>query len=239
MRNIGIVSDGATDYQIFSKFIKCLLLNGGLSGTGFNTYELRRQTLRDYVDRYWNSANKKSNYYLPGEPAVELQKNITNILVAAFSDFETEVGFGELSNRDILLITTDAEKSLSSAEAYFQEDWSFSISKIFIGAIENFYDLKSRDGYSYQYLPVIIPLVCFPSSEVFVAAAKEPAIPYYGKKPKELKQLLYGTDNLGQLRDEDFEKKALNYITPKSVERIFSSVPESRLFIQMLSLGKH
>lgn len=58
MRNIGIVADGATDYQIFSRFIQCLLLNGGLSGTRFNVYKLRRQTLRDYVDRYWTSANK-------------------------------------------------------------------------------------------------------------------------------------------------------------------------------------
>lgn len=236
MRNIGIVGDGETDREIFSKLIQCILLNSGLSGTSLNIYKLNRQTLRDYVDRYWDSATRKGNYYLPNQPAIELQNNITNTLVAAFSDFETEVGIGELSHRDILLITTDAEKSLSSAEAYFQ-DWSFSISKISMGAIEKFYALKSRAGYSYQYLPVILSIICFPSSEVFVAAAKEPPMQYYGKKPKELKQLLYGTDDLRMLRDQDFEEKALNYITRESIDRIFSYVPESRLLIQMLSLA--
>ncbi len=238
MRNIGIVGDGETDRAIFEKFIQCVLLNGTFNTTSFNICKLSRQTVRDYVDRYWKSATRSQNYYLPSEPASELQNNITNTLVAAFSDFETEVGIGELYNRDILLITTDAEKSLSSPEDYFK-DWSFSISKIFMGAIDKFYALKSRQGYPCQYLPVLLSLVCFPSSEVFVAAAKQPPIQYYGKKPKELKQLLYGTDDLRRLRDQDFEEKALNYITPDSVDRIFSYVPESRLFIQMLSLGKH
>ena len=237
MRNIGIVGDGPTDLDIFSKFIQCILFNVTLSDRSFNIYKLKRQKLRDYVDIYWKSANKIGNYYLPSAPAVDLQNNITNTLVAVFSDFESEVGIGELSNRDILLITTDAEKSLSSAEAYFQ-DWSFSISKIFIGAIDKFYALKSKEGYLCEYLPVIVSLVCFPSSEVFVAAAKEPFIPYYGKKPADMKQLLYGTTNLQEIRFEEFEEKALNYITPESVGRIFSYVPESRLLIQMLSLGK-
>ncbi|NJM59313.1 MAG: hypothetical protein HC849_02475 [Oscillatoriales cyanobacterium RU_3_3] len=230
MRNIGIVGDGPTDLDIFSKFIQSVLMNGTSNEESFNICKLRRQKLRDYIDIYWRAATKIGNYYLPSAPAAELQNNITATLTAAFADFESEVGIGELSNRDILLITTDAEKSLSSAEAYFQ-DWSFSISKILLAAIDKFYALKSKEGYLCEYLPVIVSLVCFPFSEVLVAAAKEPFIPYYGKKPADLKQLLYGTTNLQELRFEDFEAKALNYITPESISRIFSYVPESRILI--------
>lgn len=135
-----------------------------------------------------------------------------------------------------MLVTTDAEIALSRANDYFQ-DWAFSISKIFMGAIEQFYNIRTIRGYSAEYLPLIIPIVTFPSTEIIVAAAKNILNPY-GKKPSELKKLLYGTDDLATLSQEELQEKALDFITPESIQRIFSCVPESRIFIQMLSFGK-
>ncbi|MFM6911868.1 MAG: hypothetical protein ACKPKW_22455, partial [Dolichospermum sp.] len=50
----------------------------------------------------------------------------------------------------------------------------------------------------------------------------------YGKKPRELKQLLYGTTELQTISDEDFKKKALDFINSESIGRIFQNIPESR-----------
>jgi hypothetical protein len=54
-----------------------------------------------------------------------------------------------------------------------------------------------------------------------------------------LKQLIYGTTELQTISDEDFKKKALDFINSESIGRIFQNVPESRNFMQTLSLGKY
>lgn len=38
--------------------------------------------------------------------------------------------------------------------------------------LKKFYRAKARDGYTHEYLPVVIPVVTFPSTEIFIAAAK-------------------------------------------------------------------
>ena len=230
-RNIAVVGDGATDRAIFLKIAEVIL-----SPDSVTLVELIRQNnLHNCVERYWTAAKKKKEYYLPSEHAMQLQNDVTNTLMGAFSDFEAQVT-NILSNQDILLVTTDAELSLSRPNDYFQE-WAFSISKIFMGAIDKFYNIKTIEGYYGEYLPLIIPIVTFPSNEIIVAAAKNISNTY-GKKPSELKNLLYGTDALATLSAEELQEKALDFITPESIQRIFSCVPESRIFIQMLSFGK-
>jgi hypothetical protein len=230
-RNIGVIGDGATDRAIFLKIAEVILSSDSLTSIELN----RQNNLHNCVERYWTAANKKKEYYLPSEHAVKLQNDVTNTLMGAFYDFETLVT-NIISNQDILLVTTDAERSLSRSEDYFQA-WALSICKIFMGAIEKFYNIKTIEGYSGEYLPLIIPIVTFPSTEIFVAAAKNLSNPY-GKKPSELKILLYGTDDLATLSEEELKEKALDFITSDSIQRIFSCVPESRIFIQMLSFGK-
>ncbi len=232
-RNIGVIGDGATDRAIFLKIAEVILSSDSLT-----TVELNRQNnLHDCVERYWNAAKKKKEkeYYLPSQHATQLQNDVTNILRGAFADFENRVT-SIISNQDILLVTTDAEILLSKPEDYFQE-WAFSIGKIFMGAIDKFYNIKTIEGYRCEYLPLVIPIVTFPSTEILIAAAKNISNSY-GKKPSELKILLYGTDDLATLSEEELKEKALDFITPDSIQRIFSCVPESRIFIQMLSFGK-
>jgi len=236
-RNIAIVGDGGTDRAIFRKIVEVIL--GGDNQNNINFVELIRQhSLRESVDIYWKAASKTNNYYLPNEHALKLLNEVANTLIGAFSDFESQVGIGEVSHQDILILTTDAERSFNQPDDYFQ-DRGCSISMLLMGGVEKFYSIKAIQGYSCEFLPIVIPIVTFPSTEILVAAAKSLVnAKNYNKKPSELKNLLYGTTNLATLNNEDLKEKALDFINPESINRIFQCVPESRLFIQNLSLGK-
>jgi hypothetical protein len=240
-RNIASVGDGATDRAIFRNISECILSDWDQNPVTLNYIELSRQNIHDAVERYCKEVNKiNSGCYLTGEQASQFKKSVTNTLYTAFTEFEKEVG--PICNRDILLLTADTEQTLSAPDDYFK-DWRFSISKILVGSIEEFYRAKAREGYTHEHLPVVVPVVTFPSTEIFIAAAKiDPKKlikDAYGKKPGELKTLLYGTKELKTLSDEDFNKKALDFINTESIGRIFQNVPESRTFIQTLSLGKY
>ncbi len=234
-RNIGIVGDGSTDRAIFKKIIQ-VMLDNRYQPEKLNFFDLKRSNCRDFVDAYWKAANKpkQNEYYLPSPHAVKLQNEVTNTIVGAFRDFENEIGIGEVRESDILVITTDSEKHLTKTEADYFQEWAFSLSKIFQGAIEKFYSQQIQTGYSCTCLPLVLFLISFPSTEILVAAAKNTDPKIYGKKPGELKKQLYGTDDLSTLSEEDLKTKALDFITPESIETIFAKVPEARLLIKTL-----
>lgn len=232
-RNVGIVGDGSTDQAIFGQIVECILSNGS-SINDVRVIPLIRPTLAVHVERYWKEATRTEQYYLPGRPAVELERNTTNSILGAFNDFESSIG--GVSAKDILLLTADAERSLSQPSVYF-EHWALSISKILSGAVDKFYDIKANQTSSREDLPLVISLITFPSTDILVAAAKNiKAI--YGKKPHELKRMLYGTHDLRTLRPEALDKRALKFITPESINSIYAKVPESRMLIQTLAFGK-
>ena len=231
-RNIGIIGDGATDRKIFIKLIKSILFNNPLP---VNYIELSRKQIRDSIDRYWREASKNKTYYLPASHALQLQNDVVNVINNAFSDFGNELGIGQqVSHHDILLLTTDSERYLSSSKDYFQE-WSFSLAKLITGAIEKFYQVQIQQGCQRQYLPMIISLVTFPSTDILVAAAKGKG-DVYNQEASQLKQFVYGTTDLRTLSTEDLDNKALNFITPDCINALFEKIPESRPFIQILSL---
>jgi hypothetical protein len=240
-RNIGIIGDGATDIAIFQKISECILSDEDQNNATLNYIELNRQNIHDAVDQYCREGDKiKDSCYLTGKEALALKNSVTRTIFGAFADFESELGL--ISNRDIILVTADSEHTFSHPDDYFK-DWRVSISNILVGSIEEFYRAKVRENYTHEYLPVVIPFVVFPSTEILIAAAKIDSPKFikdvYGKKPRELKQLLYGTTELQTISDEDFKKKALDFINTESIGRIFQNVPESRNFMQTLSLGKY
>ncbi len=231
-RNIGIIGDGATDLEIFSKTVECILLNNTSRLLDFKCTKLTQRSLHNSVEHYLRHTTRENEYSLVSRYAQELQKDVADLLLGALTDFEKILGIG-LCNHDILLLTTDAERSFSKPEDYFQ-NWRLSLSKNLEVGIEKFYTTMAMRGYTPSYLPFVISLVSFPSTEVFVAAAKN--IKHFGKKPLELKQLLYGMTNLYHLDENELKEKALDFITPDSIDNIFQSIPESRLLIQTLSL---
>lgn len=228
--NVGIIGDGATDHKVFGKVIECILLEENPGDLSCEIIPLVRYKICDHIQRYKRECKKDSDYYLPNKPAVALRDNVLGTLNNAFYEFQNTV---EISCKDILLITTDTEHTLSDKHQYFNS-WPIHLSHILMESINNFYHLQSTNGYDRQYLPILMSLATFPSTEVIVAAARGLLNKHYGKNPQEWKDLLYKNR---YPRDEEIQNEALNFITPISVNNIFKDLPESRVFIQTLSLG--
>lgn len=231
-RNIGIIADGGSDYTIIQHIVESILSGNYSSPSELKFVELRRQSIRDYVDKYWRDS--KTDPALPSQAAIKFRNNVSSVLVAAFDEFSNELESGTLTNNDILLLTSDAERCLSSETDYL-EGYGFHLVTTLESAIAQFYRLKTSQGSSYKYLPLILPLIFFPSTEIFVAAAKSQMSQSKGKKPSELKMMLYGTDNLKQVSADDLKEKALDYIDEEGIQKIYQNIPESRLLIQTIS----
>jgi hypothetical protein len=220
--NIGIIGDGNTDRQILLKIVKSIV------PWNVNEVPVEKQSFRDAVDRYWQNPNK-SDFWFPHNSANELKRKVLETLYAAFGDFR--YNSGNVTNNDVIIASTDAEHRLANSDEYF-DPWAFSLTKIFISGVESFYHTMLRQGYGKENLPLIIPIVPFPSIEILVAAARNMS-DYYGKKPNELKTMLYGKNK--RIGPEELEDKALKHITLDSVNVIFKHIPESRPFINFLS----
>lgn len=232
-RNVGIIADGGSDYAIFKCMIKCIIEGNYSSPSEVNFVELRRQSIRDYVDRYWKNT-KKGDPALPSLPAIELRNKVLLVLIQGFEEFSDELDSGVLTNRDIFLLTTDAERRLSSKDDYF-EGYGFHVIKILESAVEKFYNFQSDRGYSFEYLPLILPVVVFPSTEILIASARSLLSKCCGKTPTELKQFLYQTDNIHTMDSDALKNKALQYLDKQGIQRIYKDIPEARILIQTLS----
>jgi len=223
--NIGIIGDGDTDRLILLKIVKSIV------PWNVNEVPIQRQSFRVAIDKYWQNSNK-NDFWFPHNSANELKKKVLGILYAAFNDFQ--YNSGDVTDNDIIIASTDAEHHLTNSEIYF-DWWAFSLTKIFISGVENFYhNMIHHQGRGKENLPLIIPILPFPSTDILIAVARNMS-DHYGKKPNELKRMLYGTDNLRTITPEDFEDKALKHITPDSINVIFKHIPESRPFINFLS----
>jgi hypothetical protein len=221
--NVGVIADGPTDRRILFKIVECFI-------PCVNKIELTRLKFRSAIDDYWSASNT-NNFWFPNESAKNLSSDVLRILLSAFKEFGSHVG--GLTEDDILIASTDSECYLANSDKYF-DSWAFSLTKIFISGVESFYHTMLRQGRGKENLPLIIPIVPFPSTDILIAAARNMS-GYYGRKPNELKTMLYGNDNLRTIPPEDFEDKALKYITSDSINLIFKNIPESRPFINFLS----
>ncbi len=109
-----------------------------------------------------------------------------------------------LSHHDLLIISSDSEKTLGHRNHYFQK-WAYSVEAILEVAIDEFYHQLVEQGYSNQYLPHVVPLICFPSIEILVAACTEDILDFDNQcrslqaKPA-LKQKVWGTDSIDEAR---------------------------------------
>ena len=232
-RYVGVIADGHTDQQIIIQLVKCL------SGDS-NSFEgiYLRQKLTQHMYRFMEKRRTEEDYGLTSVPAHELKKNIVRILYAAIVDFQSDIE-RDLKNSDLLVIHVDVERPLDVPETYFEE-WAFTISKVFLSAIEQFYHQKIRSGWHWESLPLIIPLALFPSTDIIVAAAKvenSVATDFHKTAAKPLKRKIYGVDNLSVFTPEEFQEKALDYITHRACATIYRYVPESRLFFHSVSYG--
>lgn len=227
MRHIGIIGDGETDYRVFEKIVKTLLSDE------VEVVWLRKQTLQG-VGKYWKCLKNSDSKKCCGD----LQKTVKGILQKACSDFASEIK-EDLTCKDIILLTTDAEKHLAclnNEQIYWDFNGNyFGILHCLMNAIRDFYRIKYQQGSSPKYMPMIIPVVTFPSIEPFLLIAKgEPIHKINGKEPNDLKKILYKTNNPSGTQIEN----AIGEIQDNRVYEILKTIPESRFFIQtLLTLG--
>lgn len=223
--NVGVIGDGATDRLILLKMVECAV------PWDVDGYELLRQSFRDAVDRYWSDSDRAEDCWFPKKPALDLRKAVSGVLHGAFYEFQSMVG--SFTDHDLLIVSTDTERHLRSSDLHFS-CWVLGFTKIFISGIEHFYHNILNQGYGKENLPLIVPILPFPSTDVLVVAAKNET-ECYGRDARELKEMLYDTTNLATIPPEDFEELALRHITLDGINLIFEQVPESRLFINFLS----
>jgi hypothetical protein len=226
-RNIGIIGDGRTDRIIFGKIAECILTEDtSQEFIDCNIIELERQNIHDIVDRYLRSQKTKK----PQEPQ-ELAEATATRLYQVFLEFANEAG--EISSCDLLILTTDSEKVLARPEDYF--NYGIDLFNILSEAVTRFYGKVLGQGYPEDNIPLILPIVTFPSTEIIIAAAKGlKTSDYYGKKPSELKDIIYNKSSTPPTPSE-IEEKALKFITVRGIKNIFNNIPESRHFIKTLS----
>jgi hypothetical protein len=234
-RKIGIVRDGGSDYPIFQKIVEVILEANHGCPTDLIFVDLSRQSLRDPIDAYWQATKNSSEYSLPSDPAKALRNKIAGLLLTGiYPDFTAEVG--SISNADVILLTSDSEHQVNSVNDYLEEEYVFALLNILHSAIYKFYDSQVKYGYSYQNLPLVIPIITFPSTEVVIAAARDLYRQCLGKEPTDLKRLLYGKTEIPAITDDEWEKNAYQYLTEEGIEKIYKTIPDCRQMIHLLSV---
>jgi len=230
-RNIGIIGDGPTDRIIFTKIVECILTEEDPSKEFIdcNIIELQRQKIFDFIQEYVKAKKKKLS-----PNTQHLVNSVTGVLLSGFDELSNQV---ELCNCDIIILTTDSEQVLGMPDDYF--NYGIELFHILSEAAIKFYGGVLKLGYSQDNIPLVLPIITFPSTEILIAAARGLKIAdYYDKIPLELKQKIYGVPDDRTVPYEDLKTKALDYITLEGIKNIFKNIPESRHFIQTLSTYK-
>jgi len=231
VRCLGIVADGPTDQDIMAVFLKVLL-----EPLGPCKEIILGQRLSPLVSQFRQQASRTDQYGLFDQPVAVLEKGIVSLIHAAVSELRDQAG-RELIDSDLLLLSTDAEDPVRDSSDVYRLQRTTSILLAFDLAIAEFYN-SAANPYCWRWLPLVIPLVLFPSTDVIVAAARprsSPEVRLRGVRANDLKKRLYGCSDLSQLSEEDFSEKALGHLTPSACERIYSALPEARFLLRTLT----
>jgi len=229
-----LVADGGTDQRILERIVQTCSRASGVARASLKVEHLRGVTLRDDIDRYW-AATKKADSPSILKARDAFVKGTISLLESTSSKFKDLIG-RPLSCRDRVILATDAERRLAHVDRYFDE-WAWVVPRLLEQSVEKWYHRKVAYGYPRANLPVILPVVFFPSIDVLVAAARAArgdAFDPRGLDAPQLKRQLYGTDELRSVSPEAFERVALEHLTDEGIESIWKMVPEVRLFLLRL-----
>ena len=235
MTHIAVVRDGPSDYRVIRQFITAIFKQHhsiDLNDSNFIDLDLR---INDTMARYIDTADKTEDYSLFSKHAKELRNGVSTVLYTALGRVRREVG--DLSNKDVLIVYTDTEKKLQAKNRYF-EQWACTLNSVLWLAIEEFYEKMVNQGYEYEHLPLALPLILFPSSEILVAACmydfKKENFRTLEAKPA-LKQKVYGTDTIpSAVQSGKLEEVVSTFVVPDMLKDIYREIPEARQLMQIL-----
>ena len=237
MKKIGIIKDGLSDFMILKKFLSSIFQKEqNIEIKDKNFIDLKGLKIGENINEYIDKANKNEEKDINGECADKLKKNILSILYAAATKYE------DFTNKDIIVLNGDVEHRLIENENFFEE-WVRRLYSIIHFSIDKFYDRMSLKGYSYINLPIIIPLILFPSIEILVAACylsykDKNTIRELRAKP-DLKMKVWDTEYISAAIDNGKIENVLNLCFDTDYENslynIYKEIPEVRSFIHTLT----
>jgi hypothetical protein len=235
-RNIGLIADGPSDKAILAQLTGAAFNHYSQSTQYVSNYIELRQNIRDAIDVYWRKATQSNEYFFPAEHANDLLKKVVGILIQAYFDMAKEVN--QISNRDILVCHSDAERHFHASDNFFRHPY-LSLYTIIVSSTYKAYDSLAQLGYPRSSLPLILPIITFPSIDIVIAAAKEQhGFQFVGrnKNARELKMSLYSTENISVLTEDEFQSLALQYIDNTCFDSLFKHLPEMRPLLSYFSL---
>ena len=237
-KHIAIVRDGSTDFEILKTLVKEVVF----AETGreipderfMDITEKADLRLKGAVKEYLRLSKKTDSYDVYAKPAKDLKNSIFLILNKAIGTFEKYSEKDSFSPNDILIINDDADHSIKQIGGY--KELAHSLPIIFHLAVQEFYEEKISQGYTFRNLPIILPLIFFPSTEILVAAFRhnDDFDRYRNQDAPTLKQMLYGTNNLKTLQKGELSELALKFINSTLLEQVFAKLPEIRVFLYQI-----
>jgi len=234
--HVGTVADGSTDHLVVFKLATILLT---VPGSTIRTEHVElSQSLVDPMGRFRANLKTATATGFADKPIGKLGDDMLDVLISAFGEFSNRTARA-IGCHDVLILNTDAELRISPEDKYF-DPWAQAITKVALTAVERFYHRKCREGYEFDHLPHIVPLILFPSTEVLVAAARltlPQRFEIRGHTAKELKEKLYGTTELFRISPDQFDELALSYLTHERCRNVFRYLPEARLFFRSLCVN--
>ncbi len=239
--HIAIVSDGNTDFEILKTLIKEVVFSESAieipDDNFIAVYEKTGIKIDGAIKEYLKNADKTQKRGIYDEPATKLKNKIILVLKRVVSEIENRfyISTGSFSHCDLLILNDDSDKKLTTSKDFLDE-WAYSVISIFYLAVQEFYEEKINHGHTFRYLPIIFPLIFFPSTEILVAAFRynNNFEHYRNQDAPTLKQMLYGTNNLNTLQEDELGELALKFINSTLLEQVFAKLPEIRVFLHQI-----
>lgn len=237
---MGIIREGYSDYCVIRKFVTSIFNRHHPTDLqDDNFFDLDHLNFSKAIGKYVSKADKAGDYTLYGVYAGELRRQIIDILHGSLSIFADYKGDWP-SSQDLLILSTDTEKVLKRKHNYFR-DWSYTLSGVVWMAVEEFYSRMTDIGYDYENLPLILPLILFPSSEILVAACmydfRKENFRVMEAKPL-LKQKVYETESIPTaIQSGKLEEVLSLFLVPDALKDIYKEIPEVRKFMQIMSFN--
>ncbi len=234
---VAIIRDGYSDFLVLKKFIASVFQHHHfVELEDDNFFQFENLNITNSLSEYISKSHLEK-YSLFGDFALDFRRQISQILFTAIGKFAKDKET-DLTNKDILILNGDAERILGSKQKYF-EQWSYSINSVIWLAIEEFYNKMVEQGYNYLQLPLILPLILYPSSEILVASCMDDfdKTNYrdFEAKPA-LKQKVYETDSIPQALESGYLKEVLDaFVVPDNLTKVYKDLPEIRKFMQILT----
>lgn len=236
MKKIAIIKDGYSDFMVLKSFISSIFtIEQNIELEEKNFIDLQDLNIGGEIGKYLGKANTSKETNINGKHATVLKRAIINVLYVALKD-------KEFNNKDIIILNGDAEHKLIKNE-YFFEDWVRRLYSIINLSIEEFYQKMNKQGLTYQNLPIIIPLILFPSIEILVAACylsnkDKKTIRNLRAKP-DLKKKVWETDNIPAAIKTGKIKQVIelcfNNHNNSFLHEVYREIPEARNIVHTLT----